>query len=246
MPFGEGAILVRGQRPERPGYGELVRIDLASGAVTTVDDPALDDLREGNFNNYRVSKDLSVLYLLRESDSATEIIARSLASGTERTLHRVETRMSKAHPRVLAPTISPDGMLLAFLVYSADATPNAQAGDSGSNELHVLPVAGGASHVVYKGWVGAATLNWTSDSRALVFRDGIAPGRSGGQVWKVEADGSERALLFSMQGGLGGLRLSSDDRRVVFQGPAGQRMEELWVLENLPETRSTTASNGPR
>jgi hypothetical protein len=45
-----------------------------------------------------------------------------------------------------------------------------------------------------------------------------------------------------MQDGLGGLRLSPDDRRVFFGGPVGRRVEELWVLENLQESRSTTSA----
>jgi Tol biopolymer transport system component len=248
MPFGEGAILVRGQNPKRPGYGDLARVDLASGAVTPIEDPKFDELRRGDFPVYRsFSEDLSVLYLRREGEDATEIVARDLAAGTERTLFRVETRMTRGHPRVLGPALSPDGRQLAFLVYSADATPNpARPGDPGSNELHVVPVTGGPSRVVYTGWIGGQTLNWTSDNRALVFRDVVSPGAPGGQVWKVNADGSGKSLLFSMPEGLGGLRLTPDDRRIVFTGPAERRVAELWVLENLPETRSGARSASSR
>jgi hypothetical protein len=79
-----------------------------------------------------------------------------------------------------------------------------------------------------------------------VFRDGVTPGAAGGQVWKVAADGSEATLLFSMPSGLGGIRLSPDDRRVVFSGPVERRVEELWVLENLPETRAAATSANSR
>jgi hypothetical protein len=45
-----------------------------------------------------------------------------------------------------------------------------------------------------------------------------------------------------MEAELGGLRLSPDDRRVFFAAPVQRRVEELWVLENLVESRSTTSS----
>jgi hypothetical protein len=234
-PFGENAILVRGQRPERPGYGELLRVDLASGAVTPIDDANFEVLRQGNFPWYRAfSEDLSVLYLRRERDEATEIIARNMEGGAERVLHRVSTSESRVN--LEGPMLSPDGSLLAFVVYPEDP-PDDTAARLGS-ELHVISVDGGPARVVHTGWIGGASLNWTSDSRALLFRDVVSQGTHGGQIWKVAADGTEKALLFSMADGLGGIRLSPDDRRVVFNGPVERRVEELWVLENLQETRS--------
>jgi Tol biopolymer transport system component len=247
MPYGEDAILIRGATSERPGYGELRRVDLTSGTVTTIVEPKFDVLREGDFPVYRgFSHDLSVLYMARERDDATEVVARNMDSGTERTLHRVDTRMTHGQPRVAGPALSPDGRLLAFLTFSGDATPNARPGDSGSNQLHVISVDGGPSRVVHEGWIGGASLNWTSDSRSLVFRDAVTPGAPGGQVWKVAVDGSASTLLFSMPSGLGGIRLSPDDRRVVFSGPVERRVEELWVLENLPETRAAATSANSR
>jgi hypothetical protein len=250
MPFGEDAILVRGQRPERPGYGELLRVDLSSGEVTPIEDPNLETLRQGDFPGYRAfSEDLSVLYLTREHAEATEVVARTVRDGSERVVHRVERGASKRRSRLNleGPALSPDGSLLAFVVYSEDSEDRpARPSDAWSSELRVVSVQGGPARTVHTGWIGGASLNWTSDSRALVFRDLISPGAAGGQVWKVAADGSSKTLLLSMPSGLGGLRLSPDDRRIVFGGPIERRVEELWVLENLPETRPTAASTSSR
>jgi Tol biopolymer transport system component len=244
MAWDATTMYVGGQT--RRGQRAIVRVDLPTGRATPVEDPsALERLNPASdpplpepnevrpMRSGRFSRDRSVEYLTQQRGGAYDVVARNVATGAERVLHRESTR-------TLDPVLSPDGTHLAFLVFSAD-TPEPGApvrpGDPGSNALHVLPVAGGVSRVVHTGWIGGNSINWSSAGRTLVFNSRSAPGAPEIGLWKVGVDGTGKALLLSQPTGLGTPRLSPDDRRIVYRGPAGTPISELWVIDNLVESR---------
>jgi hypothetical protein len=235
LPWGDNSLLLRGTRR---GRTELVRVDFPSGRVTPLDDTDLLerlDVRNDAMQYPRFSADMSVEYRVRES-GVQELVAREIGSGAERVLYQTDGRLQRMTNDFLI--LSPNGQQLAFFV--GNRPPGAPPSvPPTTNELRVVPVDGGTSRVVFAGIIGGSSVNWTSDSRTLVFQARTEDGERG--LWKVGVDGRDKVLLFAHPD-LAVPRIHPDGRRVVFRGTTGERVQELWVLENLVESRSTSTS----
>jgi dipeptidyl aminopeptidase/acylaminoacyl peptidase len=238
-------MLLRGRRLNG-AVMDVVRVDLPTGQVTPVQDEATLALFEDALvRNRQFSPDLSIKYVQRLRGEEYEIVAQEGASGAERVLYRSVDRTTQLFAEGGPDghlVLSPDGTLLAFVPHYHVRAPTPEE----YNALLVLPVSGGDARIVHTGWVDGRSIQWTSDSRTLVFlswadADGGARG-----VRKVNADGSGDALLLTWPGGIGEPRLAPDDRRIVFRSRADPetRFDELWVLDNLQEGRPGEQSGG--
>jgi Tol biopolymer transport system component len=221
------SIVVRGTLRTRRQY---LRVDIPSARVSVIEDPALIERMDGiegpqaSFLGARMSPDIPVKYIIRTNGTSPQLLAQDVGSSAERILYT-----APANHELRGPYLSPDGSHLAFVI-----------GAPGKEELRALSTAGGDSWLV-KGvdtTIGPESVIWTSDGRALLLNQ-QAPQR----LWRVNLDGSDAKIILSRQ--VARPRLSPDDRRIVFQAPAeGTPVSELWVLENLPESR--TRASTPR
>src|SRR5262249_4365664 len=130
---------------------------------------------------------------------------------------------------VIAPTISPDGKQLAYLV---SVRPGSVS------YLAVMPSTGGESREVFResGWMSGArynTLGWSPDQRYLVFvKDGKNENVAGG-LWRVPVTGGQpESIGLSINGRIKSPQLFPDGRRIVF-GSMENSPIELWTLENF-------------
>jgi Tol biopolymer transport system component len=226
---------------------EMVQVDLPTGRLSPVLDPAVVELLQGPplYLQYpRFSPDRSVKYMALARDGAYEILAREVATGVERVIHRNDNFIPAFNPFP-----SPDGRHLAFLVYYNDpnglgpsSCPNGVA--CSYNELHVIPETGGATRLLHTGWIGGNSVDWTADGGTLLFasngeRDANGQGLSV-ELWKVGVDGAGKAMLLTRRGP--GLRpsLHPDGKRVVFREiDEVEQVEVLWALEGIvgPDAR---------
>jgi dipeptidyl aminopeptidase/acylaminoacyl peptidase len=245
MDRDERTMLLRGRRLNG-AVMDVVRVDLPTGRVTPVQDEAtLTRFEDAPMRNRQFSPDLSIKYLQRLIGEVYEIVAQEVASGAERVLYRSvdRTRQLFAHGGPDGHLVlSPDGMQLAFVPYYHVRAP----GPGEYNALLVLPVSGGEARIVHTGWVDGRSIQWTSDSRTLVFLGWAdSDGRARG-LRKVNADGTSDTLLLTWPGGIADPRLAPDDRRIVFRSQTESRFDELWVLDNLQESRAAEPSGGSR
>jgi hypothetical protein len=101
-PDGTWAVAVR----HRNGASQLVRTDLATGAVTEITPPSVEEV----YDRPRISPDGSHVVFARHREGAWRLVVRDLMSGEEQTL---------APPRdgtVAAPSWSPDGRTVYAVV----------------------------------------------------------------------------------------------------------------------------------
>jgi len=243
MDLDERTMLLRGRRLNG-AVMDVVRVDLSIGQVTPIQNEETLALFEGR-GPPRFSPDLSIKYLQRLSGEVYEIVAQEVASGAERVLYRSidRTRQLFAHGGPDGDLVlSPDGMQLAFVPYYHVRRP----APGEYNALLVLPVSGGDARIVHTGWVDGRSIQWTSDSRTLVFLGWADPDGTARGLRKVNADGTADALLLTWPGGIANPKLAPDDRRIVFRSGADPetRIDELRVLDNLQESRAGEPS-GP-
>lgn len=120
------------------------------------------------------------------------------------------------------PRWSPDGTLLAFV-----------SDRSGTDEIWVVPADGSANPVQVTD-TGATTPRWSPDGTEILFR-------SGGGIWKVNADGTGQMEMADLPGNDIHPAWSPDGSEIVFRGgPVGER--DIYVM-NADGTNLTNLTN---
>ena len=198
------------------GGANIVRIDTSTGKVDTVA-PGV---------NVTFSPDGATVYIRRPRmvdgkviDVA--IVARNLASGSERELTR----------RVIGPGLwlSPDGQHIGV-----HTTRGAE-----SRAMLIIPTAGGATREIALPAVGLAFVAWAPDNRSLLFRT-----QDWSQMWRVSLEGAATTLEFDRVGWneSGNVwAVHPDGKQVAFMSVAsvGERESGVWVLENFLSALNT-------
>jgi len=205
------------------------RIDLATGradlidhAVRSVDIPLL-------------SPDGKTEYSVRRLEGAD---SRSLIASSVET-HR-DHELYRGGGFIGALRLAPSGKNLALL-----------DGDTGNTAVvKMVDLQSGVHRTVYStrgpSFVGSASLNWTPDGRFLLLRAWNATARRD-EFWKAPADAGAAELLLSVgEGGVTYPSISPDGRRIAFMGSTGGKSRELWVMENLPGSRSRAKDDRER
>jgi Tol biopolymer transport system component len=211
FPDGQ-SVMVHGRVPQQGGNRQY-RVDLESGRAELL--PA-----SGISVHSRLAPDGSAI----------------LASANGLRWHDLTTRevtpVGEAEPgvRYLSPTISPDGMRIAYWRF--------REGRPGMSSIMVADRTGAAAHTVctceFPGTYSPLNvLTWMPDQRSLVFAD------AGGTLWRVPVDGGTREPLgVSVPPRVQGLSVQPDGRGVYFTGRDESNAAELWVLENFLPART--------
>lgn len=144
-PDGRHAVAVR----HRHGQSQLVRVELASGAIEPLTSPTIGEI----YAQPRFSPDGQRLAFVRHRQGAWALIVRELASGSERRLPTAERGM------IAHPAWSADGRAVF-----------ATLGERGRVEVHALPLdPAAAPYAVTRTFGAALSPAPTPDGEALFF-----------------------------------------------------------------------------
>ncbi len=220
LPDGR-SLAVWGQHDLRRG---LFQLDLVSGAVTPMvigHTPPFWNMLYG-----ALSPDGTTLYYRSPGDPDSEapwrIVARDLASGTERDV--VRTRAIAARTAV-----SPDGRRLSFV--EVDSLERRY-------RVSIVPVSGGTPREVYRGPLFTPqpiVIWWTWDGSSILFGgDDVERGQT---LLRIPVTGGEAQVIRGLPNVLN-FRLHPDGHRYL--SLSRSRVGELWVIENLLSTRRTS------
>ena len=106
--------------------------------------------------------------------------------------------------RVADPQLSPDGRWVAYQVSTPDVAANRSRTD-----LYVVAAAGGEPRKLTDGPSSSTTPRWSPDGRRLAFT-------TGGQVWTMNPDGSDRRQVKTISTGAGDPVWSPDGKLIAF------------------------------
>src|SRR4029078_13028255 len=85
--------------------------------------------------------------------------------------------------RVADPQLSPDGRWVAYQITVPDVAANRNR-----TQIYLIPAAGGEPKQLTRGTASSSTPRWSPDGRLLAFV-------TGGQIWTMNPDGSNRKQL---------------------------------------------------
>lgn len=230
----------------RDGRGRLgfFRLDLNTGELEMV-----RRLDENNVTGrlFAISPDGHHLYFNRVTDPdaalaerAIEIVERELATGSERTVHRVgyhNVDFSAGHSSPIAP--APDGRALAFLIPRG-----------GDQDVRMVPVTGGTEETLYTVRAPATIqgmIGWEPNGQSLLIL--IQADQSAEtwstidvEVWRIFRDGT-RERLGSIPQYAGGASLHPDGRTLAYR--SGRFRGEIWAIDGLVGNIAATDGRMP-
>jgi dipeptidyl aminopeptidase/acylaminoacyl peptidase len=115
--------------------------------------------------------------------------------------------------RIEEPQLSPDGKTVAFTVQTVDVAQNTKP-----KQIYTVPVNGGSPQQITLQGTDNERPEWSPDSKQIAFisdRAGLDQ-RSSGQVWIMNADGSNARQVTNLSTEAGGVLFSADGKKLVF------------------------------
>jgi dipeptidyl aminopeptidase/acylaminoacyl peptidase len=111
--------------------------------------------------------------------------------------------------RIGDPALSPDGRTVAYTVATPDLDKNSQ-----NKQIYSVPVMGGAPRLLTHDGTANERPRWSPDSRQIYF---ISSRGGASQVWAMDADGSRPKQITKLSTEAGGVLVSPDGKKIVFQ-----------------------------
>ena len=182
-----------------------------------------DDLRK-LYPRFVTSPDGHIIYFTRRGEMGIlHLMKRDVLSGHETELYQAES------PGVgfFGLAISPDGDRLSFMV---------NVNDKGDRNLVIVPTAGGAARIFFRGDYSHPTPQMGTWSRnGKYFLAVTEETTSLRRVWAFPVDGGEPRKLDIVFESIGTADLSPDGKQLAFTG--GQTKGEVWTIKNLLQPR---------
>jgi dipeptidyl aminopeptidase/acylaminoacyl peptidase len=125
--------------------------------------------------------------------------------------------------RVSDPQVSPDGRQVAFAIGDVKVDDNRVV-----NHIYVVPLMGGEPKQFTSGAGSATSPRWSPDGKRIAYV-------TGGQIWTMDADGSDKDQVTKISTGAGGPVWSPDGKWIAFTSevypdcnddPCNQRKDE--------------------
>lgn len=104
--------------------------------------------------------------------------------------------------------VSPDEKVLLFGITYYDIREN-----KGNRELYTLPAEGGEMKQITKTAEGEYNAVWSKDGKSIYF---MTSSENRMQLFKMNADGSNRKQLSDIEGGITGFKLSPDQTKILY------------------------------
>ena len=139
-----------------------------------------------------------------------------------------------AFGRVSSPAVSPDGSKVLYGVQYIDYKAN-----KGNNELFVAPIDGTPTQITQTA-KSEGNATWLDDNTiAFTYPDenGVP------QVWRMNADGTARVKLSSMEQGVESFLFSPDRSQVILVAPVSLKNKAGDVYEDLPNASGRVISD---
>jgi hypothetical protein len=182
-----------------------------------------DDLRK-LYPRFAISPDGKILYFTRREPGDGDqgllcLIRKDIVSGAETELYRAES----LGVGFFALAISPAGDRLAFSV---------NVGDEGERHLMVVPTAGGAARIIFRGDYAHPVPQagvWTRNGKYVL--GAAEETKSLRRVWAFPVDGGEPRKLDILFELIAAADLSHDGKLLAFTGT--QTDGEVWMIKNL-------------
>lgn len=110
--------------------------------------------------------------------------------------------------RISEPQLSPDGRLVAFVVQTVDLPNNAKI-----SHIYVSSVGGGMLQRVTNDGKSNTRPRWSPDSKRIFF---VSDRSNGGQIWSMNADGSDPRQVTNLPTEADGETISPDGKSMLF------------------------------
>ncbi len=226
LPDGSALLILAWQR----GHLGIHRVDVRTGNASTV--LAFPAKHAGY--GFAVAANGSFVAFAADSHNVSRIFVQDARTGEVRTV--ATARDGNGFGNFVA--ISPDGSRIALLRKDEKTK---------TDELQTMPIAGGVATTIATLAAPASPkiggpMVWSPDGQWILFRHASGDGPS--TLWRVSARGGVPEVVGVGQTGVSA-SLSADGKRLTFA--AGQRRDELWVMQNLSSTAKPSAvSKGKR
>lgn len=138
--------------------------------------------------------------------TALLLLCTVMAFGQKQTF---DVQMMLRLNRISEPALSPDGRMVAFTVETVDLDKNTKP-----KQIWVVGVSGSLPRQITLQGMSNERPRWSPDSRQIFFisdRDGSK------QIWRMNADGSNPTQISHLSTEAGGILLSADGKKIVFQ-----------------------------
>ena len=195
-------------------------LDVETGLVKTLFQDDLGKL----YPRFAMSPDGRVVYFTRRETGSDEgrrlrLIRRDVLSGHETELYQAES----LGVGLFGLAISPEGDRLSFMV---------NVSDKGDRYLVIVPTAGGAPHILFRGDSTHPTPQaglWTRDGKYVLGV--VEETNSLRRMWAFPVDGGEPRKLDIVFEAIATAELSYDGKRLAFTGTKTDG--EVWMIKNL-------------
>jgi dipeptidyl aminopeptidase/acylaminoacyl peptidase len=120
-----------------------------------------------------------------------------------------DVQMMLGLSRVSEPALSPNGKQVAFTVQTVDIEKNIKP-----KQIYVAPLTGGSPLQLTRDGNDNERPRWSADSRQIYF---ISDRAGSSQIWVMDADGRNARQITRLSTEAGGLLVSPDGKKIVFQ-----------------------------
>ncbi len=201
------------QGTDRKGRQGIYRIDLQTGAVEAIaaNPPHISYKPQWSPDGKRI------FYGFASRGNPHVIVERDIASGREREILRRD--------RLLWWSTSPNGQYLVWLTRDQSAK---------ASTLAILPLAGGEPQELLRlkdPEYFRTFLEWTPDSRSVLYQTMSSPAGRESELWFVRAAGGPPRKIDLGFADLRELKVHPDGQQVVFNTTTDTK--EVWVTENV-------------
>jgi dipeptidyl aminopeptidase/acylaminoacyl peptidase len=120
-----------------------------------------------------------------------------------------DVQMMLGLSRIGEPSLSPNGKQIAFTVQTVDIENNIKP-----KQIYVVPLFGGSPLQLTGDGTDNERPRWSPDSRQIYF---ISDRAGSSQIWAMDADGRNARQITRLSTEAGGLLVSPDGKKIVFQ-----------------------------
>jgi dipeptidyl aminopeptidase/acylaminoacyl peptidase len=132
--------------------------------------------------------------------------------------------------RVNNPQVSPDGKKVAYEVKRYDLASN-----KGTNFIYVMNAAGGSSVQITDVQNNAFDMRWRPDGKKITYLSGESGST---QVWEMNADGSEKSQVSTIEGGINAYKYSPALNNIAFAADVKLDQSPSEIYPDLPQTKA--------